>query len=222
METTLSREAEEYIEIIYRLQKRQGVAKTSDLAKNLRVVPGSITNTIQHLESHGLVVHEPYRGVKLTSAGEKVALNILRRHRLAERLLTDILNAEWTAVHEDACLLEHAMTKNFAALLEKRLGNPTCCPHGNPIPSETGILKEEETVMLTEIELNKTCQVARITDEQAENLSILARAGIKPDATICLLEKSSSKVVVRVNKKEVTLTYALAENVRIKTSPEVL
>lgn len=218
METALSREAEEYVEVIYRLQKRHGVAKNSDLAKNLRVVPGSITNTIQHLESHGLVVHEPYRGVKLTRAGEKVALDILRRHRLAERLLTDILNVEWSSVHEDACLLEHAMTKNFASLLEKRLGNPQYCPHGNPIPSENGVLKEEETVRLTEIDLNKTCTVARITDEQGENLSILARAGIKPEATICLLKKSSSKVVVRVNKKEVTLAYTLAENIQIKNS----
>ena len=222
MEITLSHEAEEYIEIIYRLQKRQGVAKTSDLAKNLRVVPGSITNTIQHLESHGLVAHEPYRGVKLTHAGEKVALDILRKHRLAERLLTDILNAEWNTVHEDACALEHAMTKNFASLLERRLGNPKYCPHGNPIPSENGTLKEEKTVMLTETELNKIYTVARITDEQGENLSILARAGIKPEATICLLEKSASKVVVRVNKKEVTLTHALAENVRIKPSKEGL
>lgn len=91
METELSHETEEYIEAIYRLQRRNGAAKTTELARELNVVPGSVTNTIEHLKKHGLVKHEPYRGVKLTAKGEKLALNILREHRLAERLLTDIL-----------------------------------------------------------------------------------------------------------------------------------
>ena len=138
MEIALSQEAEEYIEIIYKLQKRNGMAKTKDLAETIHVVPGSITNTIEHLESHGLVTHEPYRGVKLTKEGEKMALDIIRRHRLAERLLTDILKAEWSTVHEDACKLEHALTKNVTDLLEERLGYPKFCPHGNPIPTEDG------------------------------------------------------------------------------------
>ena len=86
METELSYEAEEYIEMIYRLQKKDGMAKTKELGETLRVVPGSITNTIEHLESHGLVTHEPYRGVKLTSQGEKIALSILRRHRLSRTI----------------------------------------------------------------------------------------------------------------------------------------
>ncbi len=220
METALSYEAEEYIEVIYRLQKRDGMAKTSELAKTLHVVPGSITNTIEHLEGHGLVNHEPYRGVKLTREGEKIALGIIRRHRLAERLLTDILKAEWSSVHEDACKLEHALTKNVVSLLEKRLGNPKCCPHGNPIPAENGTFTEEQCVMLTEIELNETCTVARITDEKRENLSILAEAGIKPETRICVIKKSPAKVVVRVNEKAVSLDRGLAENVRVKNKQE--
>ena len=135
-EAGLSLEAEEYIETIYRLQKRDGAAKTKELAEALSVVPGSITNTIEHLERHDLVVHEPYRGVKLTKQGEKIALGIIRRHRLAERMLTDMLNAQWSSVHEEACKLEHALTKKVAALLEARLGYPKFCPHGNPIPTE--------------------------------------------------------------------------------------
>lgn len=215
MTATISYEAEEYIEVIYRLQKRHGSAKTSELAKKLHVVPGSITNTIGHLESHGLVTHEPYRGVKLTREGEKIALDILRRHRLAERLLTDILKAEWSSVHEDACKLEHALTKNVAALLEKRLGNPKFCPHGNPIPAENGTFIEEKCVGLTEIGLNENCTVVRILDEKNENLTILAEADIKPGKCICVLEKSP-KVVVRVNEKEVSIAKELAENVRVK------
>src|SRR3972149_11503206 len=120
METGLSSEAEEYVEAIYKLQKSSGVAKTGELAEELRVVPGSITNTIKHLEKHGLVEHKPYRGVKLTAKGKKQALDIIRRHRLAERLLTDILGSKWDEVHENACKLEHALTKDVAKLLEKR------------------------------------------------------------------------------------------------------
>ena len=141
MEIALSQEAEEYIEIIYKLQERNGLAKTKELSENLHVVPGSITNTIEHLESHNLVMHEPYRGVKLTKEGERRALTIIRRHRLAERFLTDILKADWSTVHADACKLEHAMSKNVTNLLEEKLEHPKFCPHGNPIPTEAGLIR---------------------------------------------------------------------------------
>ena len=144
METVLSYEAEEYVEAIYRLQKQSGVAKTKELAEELKVVPGSITNTIEHLEKHDLVKHEPYRGVRLTKKGEKLALDIIRRHRLAERLFTDILNVEWSEAHESACKLEHALTKDVLPMLEKRLEHPKFCPHCNPIPTEKGEMAEED------------------------------------------------------------------------------
>ena len=91
-EVTVSSEAEEYLEAIYRLEKKTGFAKTMELARQLKVVPGSVTNTVESLERRGLVTHEPYKGVKLTEKGRRIALNVLRRHRLAERLLTDILH----------------------------------------------------------------------------------------------------------------------------------
>lgn len=216
MENPLSYEAEEYIEAIYKLQKRSGVAKTKDLTEELHVVPGSITNTIEHLETHGLVEHEPYRGVKLTAKGEQLALNILRRHRLAERLLTDILNAEWSDVHEIACKLEHALTKEVTLLLEKRLGNPKVCPHGNPIPTEQGELEEEECYGLTEIGLNVVCRVIKITDEKREKLARLSSKGIKPDASIHVVEKTTKRMVLCIGGKEHVLGYDDASNVWVK------
>lgn len=218
METTISPEAEEYIEVIYRLQKKYGMAKTKELSEALHVVPGSITNTIEHLESHRLVTHLPYRGVKLTLAGEKIAIDMLRRHRLAERLLTDLLRAEWSSVHEEACRLEHALTKNVASLLEERLGHPKFCPHGNPIPTENGTFTEEKCVPLTDVALNEDYVVARITDENRENLTILAKVGIKPETHVFLTEKSPRQIRLRVNKKECSLDRALAENVFVKTN----
>jgi len=212
----LSYEAEEYVEAIYRLQKRSDVAKTTELAEELHVVPGSITNTIEHLEKHGLVKHEPYKGVKLTAKGEKLALDVLRRHRLAERLLTDVLNVEWSDVHESACKLEHALTKNVTALLEKRLGNPKFCPHGNPIPTEHGEIEEEKCYPLTEIDLKTACTVAKITDGKRGKLLTLDSKGIKPDVPIRVIEKKPSHIVLCVAERECTLSCRDASSVWVK------
>lgn len=216
MESALSHEAEEYIETIYRLQKRKGVAKTKELAEHLHVVPGSITNTITHLKAHGLVEHEPYRGVRLTTKGERLALDILRRHRLAERLLTDILNAEWSNVHENACKLEHALTKDVIKLLEKRLGNPKVCPHGNPIPTENGRLEEEECIPLTEANLNKVCKVVKITDEKQNRLLQLISKGIKPGTSIHIVKRNPKNLILCVAGEEQVLSYSNAVNVWVK------
>jgi len=216
LETVLSYEAEEYVEAIYRLQKLSGVAKTKELAEELHVVPGSITNTIEHLEKHGLVKHEPYKGVKLTAKGERLALDILRRHRLAERLLTDVLNAEWSDVHESACKLEHALTKDVITLLEKKLENPKFCPHGNPIPTEHGEIEEEKCYPLAEVGLNVACTVAKITNGKREKLLTLDSKGIKPNVPIHVIEKKPSNIVLCVAGKERTLSYRDASSVWVK------
>jgi len=216
MEIALSQEAEEYIEIIYKLQKRNGIAKTKDLAENLHVVPGSITNTVEHLESHGLVAHEPYRGVKLTKDGERLAMDIIRKHRLAECLLTDILKAEWSTVHEDACKLEHALTKNVTDLLEERLGFPKFCPHGNPIPTEEGLIEEQPTTALAEAEPGEDYVVERIVDEENVDLRLLAEKGIKPNAAVNVLKTMDKHIAVSINGKPQELTCEVAACVLLR------
>jgi DtxR family Mn-dependent transcriptional regulator len=220
METQLSPEAEEYIETIYKFQKRGGVAKTKELAQTMHVVPGSITNTIEHLESHGLVTHKPYRGVKLTRQGEKIALDIIRKHRLAERLLTDVLEAEWGSVHEDACKLEHALTKNVADLLDEKLGHPKFCPHGNPIPTENGEIEELPCIALTEAELGETYVVCCIVDEANVNFQLLAEKNIKPEAGLTVLERNADHMVLRVGKEECCLDKNDAVNILLRRTTE--
>jgi len=213
----LSHEAEEYIEAIYKLQRKSGIARTKDLAEELKVVPGSITNTIAHLEKHGLVEHKPYRGVKLTAKGEKLALGIVRRHRLAERLLTDILEAEWSDVHESACRLEHALTEDVLSLLEKRLGYPKFCPHGNPIPTEKGEVSDVECYPLASTAINQTCVVAKIVDEKRETLLSLAVKGIKPNVPIHIVKMRQKDLVLCVAGKMQTISRKEAESIWVKT-----
>lgn len=212
----LSNEAEEYIEAIYRLQKRRGVAKTNDLARELKVVPGSITNTIAHLKRHGLVEHTPYRGVKLTPEGERLALGILRRHRLAERLLTDILEAEWSEVHDTACMLEHALSEKVLELIERRLGHPRFCPHGNPILSDKGEFIDADCFPLTEASPNQTCIVVRIIDEKREILVTLAEKGIKPHVPVHVVKKSRKSLIMRVSGEEHKLSRVEADSILVK------
>jgi DtxR family transcriptional regulator, Mn-dependent transcriptional regulator len=221
MQLSLSQEAEEYIEMIYKLQKRNGMAKTKELSEIMHVVPGSITNTIEHLESHGLVTHEPYRGVKLTKGGEKIALDIIRRHRLAECLLSDILKAEWSTIHEEACRLEHALTKNLTDLLEERLGHPKVCPHGNPIPTENGIIHEKPCITLTEANTGEIYVVDRIIDEEHTNLQLLAEKKLKPDAKIEFVKLEEDVVTVRINGKKEQLNAEAAINVLVRENERV-
>lgn len=217
MKTEVSHEAEEYLETIYRLQRKREVAKTTELANELNVVPGSVTNTIQHLKKHGLVKHKPYRGIMLTAKGEKIALKILRRHRLAERLLTDILEAEWVSIHEDACKLEHALTREVTRLLDKKLGYPKFCPHGNPIPTENGEIEQEEDCLpLAEADVNVSCVVARIIDEKREKLLVLSVKRIMPGVRVHVVERKPFGIVLNVAGKKCILDYDIASSVLVR------
>ncbi|MDH7564503.1 MAG: metal-dependent transcriptional regulator [Candidatus Bathyarchaeota archaeon] len=220
MKQDLSYEAEEYIETIYRLQKQDGVAKTQKLAGKLDVVPGSVTNTIEHLEKHGLVKHEPYRGVKLTARGERLAVKILRKHRLLERLLTDVLEADWANVHDNACKLEHAFSEELVLLLEKKLGHPKACPHGNPIPTKEGIIEEESCHPLTEADLSAYCKVTKVTDERKEKLTFLAGKGLTPGALAYVVAKAPSNIILRIAEKECVIDNEDATDVWVKTMEE--
>jgi DtxR family Mn-dependent transcriptional regulator len=179
-ETEVTQQAEEYLEAIYRLEQKGGFARTMELARNLNVVPGSVTNTIENLKRKGLVIHKPYKGVKLTETGRKIASSVLRRHRLAERLLTDILHLDWSEVHDQACKLEHALSPEVVKPLEKALGHPKRCPHGNPIPTSCGGIIEEETMALSELGAKTAGVVVKIIEEKTEALQQLARLNLTP------------------------------------------
>jgi len=208
----VSSTVEEYLEAIYRFEEKQGSAKTGDLAKELNVTLGTITNTVESMEKQSLITHKPYMGAKLTKKGRKIAVDVVRRHRLSECLVVDILRLEWSKAHEAACKLEHAFVdKEMTRPLEKVLGHPKTCPHGNPIPSESGKLIEDQSEALASFRTGERGIIVKITDERQDILQYLGKLGLVPGAILEIEEKApfNGPIMVRVG----SYNYALGRNV---------
>ncbi len=210
--------AEEYLEAIYRLQEKSGVARTSDLVNLLKVVPGTITNTVERLEKEGYITHEPYKGVKLSEKGRRIAIRVVRRHRLSERLLTDILHLEGDKVHEAACRLEHCMTDDIIKPLEKALKHPKTCPHGNPIPTKCGGIIEENSQPLTELKEKEQGIVMKITEEKSDLLGYLIKLGLVPGATVEIVAKApfNGPITLKVDETNQALSPTIASIIQVK------
>jgi DtxR family Mn-dependent transcriptional regulator len=221
-ETAVSMGTEEYLEAIYRLEEKTGSARTMERARQLKVVPGSVTNTIESLERRGLVTHEPYKGVKLTEKGRKLALKVLRRHRLAERLLTDILRVDWSEAHDAACKLEHAIATGIIKPLEKALGHPKTCPHGNPIPTACGGIIEEKSEPLTNLNPKESGIIVKITEEEPSILQHLATLGLKLGVSVEVEQKApfGGPVTVRVGEASYTLDHKVVSVINVRRADE--
>src|SRR3954453_1191509 len=144
---------EDYAKAIFSLQERgTGAVTTTALAGRLRVPAGSVSAMLKKLAAAGLVPHEPYRGVTLTVQGRRVALEVIRHHRLLELFLAEVLDMPWDRVHDEAEVLEHVLSEELEGLIAAKLGNPTSDPHGDPIPSAELELPEQRCVALQELE----------------------------------------------------------------------
>jgi len=217
-EPSISRKSEEYLEAIYRLEEKTGSARTMELARKLKVAPGSVTNTIESLERRGLIIHKPYKGVKLTEEGRKLALEVLRKHRLAERLLMDVLHLDWSQVHDTACKLEHAITKEIIKPLEKALKHPKTCPHGNPIPTACGGIIEEKSEPLLNLNPKEKAIVVKISEETSPILQRLATLGLIPGASIEVERKIpfGGPITIKVGDGSHTLEHKFASIINVR------
>jgi DtxR family Mn-dependent transcriptional regulator len=215
----VSSTVEEYLEAIYRLQERNGAAKTTELAKQLNVALGTITNTVESLEKQSFVVHQPYKGVKLTAKGRRIALGVVRRHRLSERLLVDILKLEWGKAHDAACKLEHAFAdKELVEPLEKALGNPKTCPHGNPIPSASGEVTEERSEVLAGLNAGEKGVILKVTDERPDILHYLSKLGIRLGERVLVQEKApfDGPIMIRIGRSSIALGQNVASVIWVR------
>lgn len=211
-----SESVEEYIEAIYRLGGEDGTVSTCDLADQLSVSPPSVTTMLRRLSRDGLVTHTRYRGIILTPLGRNMAVSTLRRHRLSERLLTDVLGMSWESVHDAACKLEHVITGEIETKAYEILGHPKTCPHGNPICCS----EDRELTCLTESRPGDMAQVAKVADEGDEVLKAVAAIGLKPTAEFTVKSVSIDGVAIEVGGEHLMVTNSIAEHIWIEPIPQ--
>jgi len=176
---------EEYLEAIFKIEEKTGhPVNISRLAESLGLSVPSASEMMKKLEQIGVISYNEHREVSLTEIGSDQALRVVRRHRLAERFLTDTLGLSWDQVHEEACLLEHAISPLVEERLAKHLGDPQTCPHGHPIPGGPGKISAERWVPLSELQAGAKARVALIRDEEPDVLIYLAGLELRPDTDL--------------------------------------
>jgi DtxR family transcriptional regulator, Mn-dependent transcriptional regulator len=186
---THSDSVENYAKAIYALQERHGFATTSGLAERLGVTPASASGMVKKLDSLGLVAHVPYKGIRLTGDGERVALEVLRHHRLLELYLAEDLGVPWDRVHDEAEVLEHVLSEELEEAIAAKLGHPTRDPHGDPIPTRDGRVEKQDTESLQELEPGQGGVFVRISDSDPEMLRYLSERGIAPGDDFEVVDK---------------------------------
>lgn len=179
---------EDYLKAIYLVQQRAETVTTSLLAEQLGGLrPGSITGMVKKLADMGLVTHTRYYGVQLTAAGERIALEVIRHHRLIELFLVKELGYSWDEVHDDADQLEHVISEKLEARIATRLGHPTLDPHGDPIPTIEGVMPDVHGVCVADLPVGASGRVVRVGEQQAERLRYLADLGLTPGAELRII-----------------------------------
>jgi DtxR family transcriptional regulator, Mn-dependent transcriptional regulator len=172
---------EDYSKAIFALESRgEQPVSTSDLAERLGITPGSVSAMLRKLDELGLITHVPYRGVRLTPAGRRLALEVIRHHRLLESFLAESLGMPWDRVHAEAEVLEHVLSEDLEQLIATKLGNPTVDPHGDPIPTAELDFKEPATLTLESLEPGTRGVFVRVSDSDPAMLRYLAECGISP------------------------------------------
>ncbi len=175
---------EDYLKTIYELEQDAGKVSTTALSERLGVAPASVTGMVKKLAGLKLVKHEPYRGVGLTATGKKIALEVVRHHRLVESYLAEALDVPWDKVHEEAEKWEHVISEEMEDLIAAKLGNPTNDPHGAPIPARDGSMPEAHLQRLSDLQAGETAVVAEVSDHDAELLRYVGELGLFPRAKL--------------------------------------
>jgi DtxR family Mn-dependent transcriptional regulator len=216
---SFSSHVQDYAKAVYALESREGAAvSTNELAERLGVTPGSVSGMVRKLTELNLVEHEPYHGVRLTEQGRRVALEVLRHHRLIELFLADELGMPWDQVHAEAEVLEHVISEDLERLIAERLGNPTVDPHGDPIPTPGFEIDERETSSLEELPAGAAGRFVRVSDSDPEMLRYLAEQGIAlgDRLTVTGRQPFGGPVFIHCGHRELPLGGQLAHAMRIE------
>lgn len=220
----LTQAIQDYLKVIYKLREEREGATTTAIADRLGVSAASVTNMIKKLARLRLVEHTPYHGVVLTPGGEKVALEVIRHHRLLELYLSEALGVSLDKVDEEAERLEHVLSEELEERIARSLGNPTHDPHGHPIPSREGRLVEASYPVLADLQRGASAVIVRVSDEDAGVLRDLASEGLLPGARVLVVEiidDRRMRVRSPAGEREVTRELAKAVQVTAGSKREV-
>ncbi len=212
---------EDYAKAIYALELRDGeTVSTNALADRLGVTPASASGMVKRLGELGLVEHQPYHGVSLTEDGRRVALEVMRHHRLLELYLVKTLGVPWDRVHQEAEVLEHVLSEELEELIAAKLGDPTHDPHGDPIPTRDLTIEEGITQSLQALDVGARGTFARVSDSDPEMLRFLAERGIAPGDELEVIDKQpfEGPLFVRFGDHVEVLGGALARAMRVEVS----
>ena len=192
MRENLTRVIEDYLKTIYELTRASERATTNQIAARMEVTPASVTNMIQKLAETDppLLDYRKHRGVQLTPEGERVALEIIRHHRLLEMFLHETLGYSWDEVHVEADRLEHVISEEMEERIAISLGNPQHDPHGDPIPSRDLQMPQSSAITLSQLRPSQQAQEKRVSDSDPDLLRFLSERGIEPAAQLEVLDYS--------------------------------
>ncbi len=210
---------EDYLKNIYELQASAEKVSTTSLAERLGVAPASVTGMVKKLAAMKLLKHEPYHGVLLTKAGEKIALEVIRHHRLVESYLTEALGVPWDKVHEEADKWEHVLSEEMEDRISAMLGNPTTDPHGAPIPARDGSLPETSLRRLSDLEPGERAVVAEVSDHDPELLRYLGEMGLFPQTKLRLISAApfQGPLTIEIGGREQAVGREVAGQVLVES-----
>lgn len=210
---SLTRSVEDYLKAIYRLSPEGRPAATSDIAQLLELSAPSVSGMVKRLSELGLLEHIPYKGVQLTAEGRRVALRMVRRHRLIEAYLVGFLGYTWDTVHDEAERLEHAVSDTLVERMAAALGYPQVDPHGDPIPTADGAIVEAAYVPLADVPVGETARVGKVDARDPERLRYIASVGLTPGAAVTVLDRQpfQGPLTVSTGGRQHVLGNALAQ-----------
>jgi len=210
----LSQSIEDYLKVIYTLEL-EDKASTSNIAEAMDISSASVTNMIKRLSKMGLVDHTSYQGVTLTDTGQKVALEIIRHHRLLELYLSEVMGYSWDEVHDEAEKLEHHISEQFEDKMAELLNHPTHDPHGDPIPAKDGTIPITAKSPLSEVEEGKTYLVGRVKNQDPELLRYLGEIGLLPGTKVTILKKKPFRgpIHLKIEQEEQTIGHEVSRQV---------
>ena len=206
---------EDYLKAIYRIEHDGHPVTTQRLADDLQISAASVSNMVKRLNDLNMLIHSPYRGVSLTPAGTAVALEVVRHHRLLELYLSQALGFDIDQVHQEADRLEHHVSEELEARMEKALGFPEFDPHGHPIPSRSGRVPAMSDIPLSGLADGHTVIVSRVSDRDPEQLRKIDALGIRPGVQMEILQRSDDAISIKLNNQAHDFPASMAHLIHV-------